>query len=80
MTTFILSGFSVTASPSGSASTTDGESSASGSISPPSGPPPSSSALWIVILGFTAFGIWKLYQNSRNLDLKPLKRSHHKPA
>jgi hypothetical protein len=37
-------------------------------------------ALWIVILGFTAFGIWKLYQNSRILDLKPLKRSHHKPA
>ena len=36
--------------------------------------------LWTVILGFTAIGIWKLYQNSRILELKPLKRSHHKPA
>jgi len=37
-------------------------------------------ALWIVILGFTAFGIWKLYQTSRAMDIKPLKRIHRKAA
>jgi membrane protein YqaA with SNARE-associated domain len=36
--------------------------------------------LWTVILGFTAFGIWKLYQASRTMDLKPLKRTHRKAA
>lgn len=36
--------------------------------------------LWTVILGFTAFGIWKLYQTSRTMDLKPLKRPHRNPA
>jgi membrane protein YqaA with SNARE-associated domain len=36
--------------------------------------------MWTVILAFTAYGIWKLYQTSRTMDLKPLKRSHHKPA
>jgi membrane protein YqaA with SNARE-associated domain len=37
-------------------------------------------ALWAVILIFTAIGIWKLYQNSRILDLKPLKPAHRNPA
>jgi membrane protein YqaA with SNARE-associated domain len=36
------------------------------------------SLLWTVILGFTAFGIWRLYQASRGMDLKTLKRAHHK--
>jgi membrane protein YqaA with SNARE-associated domain len=36
--------------------------------------------LWTVILSFTAFGIWKIYQTSRTIDLKPLKRAHRKPA
>jgi membrane protein YqaA with SNARE-associated domain len=38
------------------------------------------SVLWTVILGFTAFGIWRLYQASRTMDLKPLKRAHRKTA
>jgi len=36
--------------------------------------------LWTVILGFSAFGIWKLYQTSRAMDIKPLKRIHRKAA
>jgi membrane protein YqaA with SNARE-associated domain len=34
--------------------------------------------LWTVILSFTAIGVWKLYQTSRAIDLKPLKRPHRK--
>ena len=37
-------------------------------------------ALWTIILSFTALGVWKLYQTSREIDLKPLKRIHRNPA
>ena len=36
--------------------------------------------LWTVILSFTAIGVWKLYQTSRSIDLKPLKPAHRNPA